>query len=67
MYSQRIPIKEGISAMPPAIETMMGLATGFNASATALARAKWPIPTPLLVARMIVGLDMARSLPISYF
>jgi hypothetical protein len=45
--------------MPPAIETMMGLATGFNASATALARAKWPIPTPLLVARMIVGLDIS--------
>ena len=45
--------------MPPAIETIIGLATGFNASATALARAKWPIPTPLLVARMIVGLDIS--------
>jgi hypothetical protein len=32
-----------------------------RARATALARAKWPIPTPLLVARMIVGLDMALA------
>jgi hypothetical protein len=60
-------MKEGISAIPPAIETIIGFATGFSARATALARAKWPIPTPLLVARMIVGLDMARSLSISYF
>ena len=58
-----MPIKDGISAIPPAIETIMGLATGLSASATALARAKWPIPTPLLVARMIVGLDMSLSLP----
>ena len=40
IYSQRIPINDGTSAMPPAIETMMGFAFSFNASATALARAR---------------------------
>jgi hypothetical protein len=67
MYSHRIPKKDGISAIPPAIETIIGLAMGFKASATALALAKWPIPTPLLVARIIVGLDIVASLSISYF
>ena len=49
MYSE-------ISAIPPAIETIIGFAIGLRAKAMALARAKWPMPTPLLVARMIVGL-----------
>ena len=40
MYSQRIPINEGTSAIPPAIETIIGLATSFKAIATALARAR---------------------------
>ena len=45
--------------MPPAIETIIGLAISFKANATALARARWPIPTPLLVARMIVGFSIS--------
>ena len=56
MYSVRMPMYSEISAIPPAIETIIGLAIGLSASAIALARARWPIPTPLLVARMIVGL-----------
>jgi hypothetical protein len=54
---------EGSSAIPPAIETIIGFATSLSAIATALARARWPIPTPLLVARIIVGFDMFPSLP----
>jgi hypothetical protein len=53
----------GTSAMPPAIETIIGLATSLSAIATALARARWPIPTPLLVARMMVGLDIPLAYP----
>ena len=60
MYSQGIPIVDGISAMPPATETSTGLALPDNSRATADARAKWPIPIPLLVARMIVGLATAQ-------
>ena len=48
----------GTSAIPPAIETIIGFAYSFNASAIADARAKWPIPTPLLVARIIVGFSI---------
>jgi hypothetical protein len=54
-------IKPGISAIPPAIETIIGLAISLREIARALARAKWPIPTPLLVARMIVGFVMALA------
>jgi AcrR family transcriptional regulator len=43
---------------------MMGFAYFFSSSAIALARARWPIPTPLLVARMIVGFVMSERLPI---
>jgi hypothetical protein len=63
MYSQRIPIYEGRSAIPPAIETIIGFAISLSATAIALARAKWPMPTPLLVARIMVGFVMFRSLP----
>ena len=58
MYSQRIPIKSGTSAIPPAIETIIGFAISFKEYAIADARAKWPIPTPLLVARIIVGFSI---------
>jgi hypothetical protein len=34
---------------------MIGLAISFSSRAIALARAKCPIPTPLLVAKIIVG------------
>ena len=34
------------------------IANSFKASAIADARAKWPIPTPLLVARIIVGFSI---------
>ena len=48
------------------METMIGFAYFFSSSAIALARAKWPIPTPLLVARMIVGLFMMVKATNSY-
>ena len=54
-------MNEGISAIPPAIETIIGFATSLSARATALARARWPIPTPLLVARMMVGLVISLA------
>ena len=60
MYSHRIPVAAGISAIPPATETITGVAKFFIASAIAVALAKWPIPIPLLVARMIVGLPIAQ-------
>jgi hypothetical protein len=63
MYSQAIPMVDGISAIPPATETKTGLALPVSARATADARAKWPIPIPLLVARMIVGLATAQRFP----
>ena len=59
MYSHGIPIVDGISAIPPATETNIGLALSLSSSAIAEARAKCPIPIPLLVARMIVGLSTA--------
>jgi uncharacterized membrane protein YoaK (UPF0700 family) len=45
------------------IETIIGFAISLSATAIALARAKWPMPTPLLVARIMVGFVMFRSLP----
>ena len=58
MYSQRIPVADGISAIPPATETITGVANSCIAVAIAVARAKCPIPIPLLVARIIVGLTI---------
>ena len=58
MYSQRMPENSGISAMPPAMETIIGFAISRSSSAIAVARARCPIPTPLLVARIIVGFSM---------
>ncbi|MEY3756140.1 MAG: hypothetical protein RL356_412, partial [Actinomycetota bacterium] len=43
---------------PEAIEMMIGLAKLFNSEAIALALVKCPIPIPLLVARIMVGLSM---------
>jgi hypothetical protein len=37
---------------------MMGFAYSLRANAIALARARCPIPTPLLVARIIVGFSI---------
>ena len=61
IYSQRIPMNAGTSAMPPAMETIIGFATSLRARAIALARARCPIPTPLLVARMIVGFSICTN------
>jgi hypothetical protein len=58
MYSNLTPAIFGTSTTPEAIDMIIGLAKLFNSEAIALARVRCPIPIPLLVARIMVGLSM---------
>ncbi|CAB5110138.1 unannotated protein [freshwater metagenome] len=58
MYSNFTPAIFGTSITPAAIETIIGFENSFNSAAIALERVRWPMPIPLLVAKIMVGFCM---------